>query len=772
MKESEKLLEEVAAQVREDFDGNRRIMSFPQFLEAFAEHPRRHARNSVQYLRDCFLYFGRDTKPLVWGEVNHFGLFDAPFDDGRDRLVGQARAQEQVFRLVDNFVREGRINKLILLHGPNGSAKSTLIETLMRALQDYSATEEGALYRFNWIFPNEKLAEGAAIGFGGYRARAVETSDLESFAFLDDEDVDAKISSDLKDHPLFLIPEEQRERMLHDYIPDSIVPSEEPDSDHARERLQGGEDQQTEDTSVPFALSEYVLRGSLSHTNRQIFDALLTAYRGDYRKVLRHVQVERFFISRRYRTGAVTVEPQMRVDAGLRQLTVDRSLKALPVSLQNQTIFEPFGDLVDGNRGLIEYDDLFKRHPDYNKYLLATSEKARVSLENRIVHLDAVLMATANEDYLDAFKQSADYASFKGRVELVRVPYLLDYTVEELIYSEQIKSINFIKRIAPHTTFVAALWAVLTRLKRPDANDYDSSIRDIVAKLTPLEKADLYARGKVPSNIGPERARELKAVVPDMMEEGKETAEYEGRHGASPREMKMILLNASQNDKYPTLSPLAVFEELRDLVKDPSVFPFLQMKSDGAYHRHDDFIDVVRERYLDMIDVEIRSAMGLVDEDQYEDLFTRYMDHVSQWLKNEKVYNEITGKYQDPDEELMDEIEDTITIEEDPEDFRRSLISAIAAYSIDHPGESVDYRKIFPTIFEALQEAFFGERQRQIRRIEENLLTYFEGDEESLSSSERESVETTLTNLKERYGYCDDSAREAVAFLLSNRYKD
>ncbi len=772
MNQNESIVEQLATQVREDYEANRRILSMTQFLEAFEDDPRLHARNSVQYLRDCFLYFGRETKPLVWGEVTHYGLFDAPFANGRDRLIGQSRAQERVYRLIDNFVREGKVNKLILLHGPNGSAKSTLIKTLLRALEAYSKTEEGALYRFNWIFPNEKLASGGSIGFEGYRARTVEDTSLESFAFLDDEDVDAKIASDLKDHPLFLIPREQRHRLLTDAIPNCIIPSEEPNGDEARQRLEAGDGDHSNSQRRPFTLSDYILHGDLSHTNRQIFDALLTAYRGDFRKVLRHVQVERFFISRRYRTAAVTVEPQMQVDANLRQLTVDRSLNSLPVSLQNQTLVEPFGDLIDGNRGLIEYDDLFKRHPDQNKYLLATSEKARVSLQHRIVHLDAILMGTANEDYLDAYKQSADYSSFKGRVELVRVPYLLDYTVEELIYREQLKSIHFIKRVAPHTTMVAALWAVLTRLKRPDSTDYEASIRDVVANLSPLEKADLYARGKVPSNIGPERARELKAVVPDMMEEGAETAQYEGRHGASAREMKVILLNASQNDRFPTLSPLAVFEELEDLVKDPSVFPFLQMKADGAYHRHGDFIDVVRERYLDIIDVEIRSAMGLVDESQYEDLFERYMDHVSQSLKGEKVYNRITGAYEDPDEELMADIEATITIEEDPEDFRRNLISSIAAYTIDNPTEDVNYRKIFPTIFEALQEAFFQKRQRQIQRIEENLLTYFEGDEDTLSASELESVERTLTNLKERYNYCDESAREAVAFLLSKRYKE
>lgn len=768
MNESRQILESLASDVRKDFEANRRIMSFQEFMDTFFEHPRRHARNSAQYIRDCFLFYGRETKPLVWGEVSHFGLFDTPFDAGCNRLVGQARAQERVFRLLENFVREGRINKLILLHGPNGSAKSTLVDTMMRAMEDYSSTEEGALYRFNWLFPNEKLAEGTSIGFGGYRARTVEKNELTTFAFLDDEDIDAKIASDLKDHPLLLIPQKRREQLLKESIGELIIPSEGENIDDARERLEKNE----EGKATPFTLSEYILRGDLSHTNRQIFDALLTAYRGDFQKVMRHVQVERFFISRRYRRGAVTVEPQMRVDAGLRQLTVDRSLSALPVSLQNQTIFEPFGDLVDASRGMIEYDDIFKRHPDFNKYLLATSEKASVSMDNRILHLDEVLMATANEDYLDAYKQTADYSSFKGRVELVRVPYLLDYTVEELIYREQLKSVNFIKRIAPHTTFVAALWAVLTRLKRPQANEYGPSIRDVVAQLSPLEKADLYARGKVPNNIGPERARELKAVIPEMMEEGAGSAQYEGRYGASPREMKMILLNASQNDRYPTLSPLAVFDELAHLVKDPSVFPFLQMKPDGPYYRHGDFIEVVRERYLDIIDMEIRSAMGLVEENQYEDLFARYMEHVSQWLKGEKVYHKITGTYEKPDEDLMREVEETITIEEEPTEFRRSLISSIAAFTIDHPGEKVDYLRIFPTIFEALQEAFFSERQKQIRRIKENLLVYFEGDEESLTRSEKVTVETTLNNLKKRYGYCDESAREAVAFLLSNRYKE
>lgn len=744
-KKTEEAIDNLASAVKKDFEGLRPILSFGEFFALFRETPERHARSSVQYIRDCFEYFGRETVDAVWGEVTRYKLFDVEFDEKRDRLVGHERVQHQVFRLLENFVREGRINKLILLHGPNGSAKSTFVETVMRAMESYSESEDGALYRFNWVFPNERLASGSSIGFSGFSARTVEESDLESFAYLEEDQIDAKIRSDLNDHPLLLVPRERREEILKD-------------------ALAGGDEAS--------ALSDYIRYGDLSHTSRQIFDALMAAYRGDITKVLKHVQVERFYISRRYRVGAITVEPQMRVDASLRQLTVDRSLSALPSSLQNQTLFEPYGDLVDANRGIIEYDDLFKRHPDLNKYLLATSEKARVALETQILHLDMVLMATANEDYLDAYKQTPDYSSFKGRVELVRVPYLLDYAVEETIYRDQLETVAHIDHMAPHTTYVAALWAVLTRLKRPQSDRYAKSLRDVIARLSPLEKADLYALGRVPENVAPDSARELLSVVPDLMEEGEGTSDYEGRQGASPREMKMIILNASQNDSYDYLSPLAVFEELEELVKDASVFPFLQMKGDGDYYRHDNFINTVRERWLDIVDQEVLDAMGLIEEDQYATLFTRYVDHVSQSIKGEKVYNKVTGKYEDPDEKFMSETEELIGVdEEDPEEFRNSIISSIAAYSIDNPGEKVDYTRVFSNLFTSMRKSFFEERHKTTRRILEDLLDYFE-DDSNLTQAEKEAVETTLGNLTEKYGYREDSAREAVAFLHSNRYKD
>src|SRR5437868_6265134 len=72
----------------------------------------------------------------------------------------------EIDRILCNFGREGRPNKLILLHGPNGSSKSTIALCLMRALEHYSTLDAGALYRFHWVFPSAKTIK-SKIGFGG-----------------------------------------------------------------------------------------------------------------------------------------------------------------------------------------------------------------------------------------------------------------------------------------------------------------------------------------------------------------------------------------------------------------------------------------------------------------------------------------------------------------------------------------------------------------------------------------------------------------------------
>ncbi len=407
---SSQLFDSLVADVRKTFFEDRTIMSYQEYFNLVVDAPRRHLRSSAQYLIDMFDHFGREEIDRPTGKVTRFKLFDAPFAGGDGRVSGQELVQEALYRIIANFAREGRVNKLILMHGPNGSAKSSLVRCMMAGMEAYSRLPEGAIYSFNWIFPSERLGDGK-IGFSTLRQVPAEARD--SYAYLPAESVDARVPCEMHDHPLFLITQELRRDLLTQLVPGG--------SD-----TEGGE-------SLDYSMStvnDYLRSGDLCYKCRRIFDALLTSYDGDIQKVLNHIQIERFYISRRYRRGAATIEPQMSVDARTQQVTSDRSLTSLPKALQHTSLFEPAGPLVDANRGLLEFSDLLKRPVEAFKYLLATVETATVSMDSFVLHLDMVFMASTNETYLDVFKEHPDFPSFKGRIELVKVPFLLSYDDE------------------------------------------------------------------------------------------------------------------------------------------------------------------------------------------------------------------------------------------------------------------------------------------------------------------------------------------------------
>jgi serine protein kinase len=739
-------LTHTAGELRESFARNRRVMSFGEYFSLFGADSGRQVRSAAQYVRDVFDHFGTEGVHTPRGSMTRFRLFDCPWDAGKDALAGQEEVQAAVYRLVSNFAREGRTNRLILLHGPNGSAKSTFVASLQRAMEHYSTLDEGALYRFNWIFPSQKLTKGG-IGFGGGGNFEPSAGAPETFAYLEDEFIEAKIVDEMRDHPILLVPRAKRRELIEQRLGAEI--------------------------KAGFRPADYLLRGDLSHRNRQIFEALLSSYHGDLAKVLRHVQVERFFVSRRYRQAAATVEPQLAVDARSRQLTMDRSLASLPPALQSLTLYEYQGELVDGNRGVIDFADLLKRPLESYKYLLGTVEQGRVSLDVASLELDTIFIGSSNEGYLSAFKEVPEFQSFKGRMELVRVPYLLDYKVEQKIYDAQIRAAHAEsgKHVAPHVSWVTALWAVLTRMKKPLGEKYGKALTEVVGRLGPLEKALLYAENATPDGLTTEQHRELVAGIERIARESDSYPNYEGRTGASPREMKLLIMNAAQSPKFACLSPFAIFDELEDLVRGVTVYDFLKQEPlPGGFHENKKFIFQVRDKLIDLIDEEVRTSMGLAEERRYIDQFERYVAHVSYWVKREKVPNPITGRDEDPDEEMMGGIERILEVSNRREEFRREIISRIGAWSIDHPRQKPDYEAIFPRPIAELRESFFGDRKKQVRKINDDLLILLTDGPAKMQPEAAAAAQTTLTMMKARFGYCDNCAKDAVLALIRKRY--
>src|SRR6187431_245583 len=123
-------LGEISAEIQEAYDKERRLLSFDEYLEVFQENPGRQLRDAATYLRDMLEHYGTVPSARPWGNETRYRVFEQTFlnDDEAEReaLVGHEEVQGELHRAIGNFTQEGRANRVVLLHGPNGSAKSTI----------------------------------------------------------------------------------------------------------------------------------------------------------------------------------------------------------------------------------------------------------------------------------------------------------------------------------------------------------------------------------------------------------------------------------------------------------------------------------------------------------------------------------------------------------------------------------------------------------------------------------------------------------------------
>jgi serine protein kinase len=571
-----KFLDEVKASGLREFAQKKLILSFREFLELFAADPVRLSRSAPQYLADVFEHFGSDRVPGIGGRpTRRHRVFDAAFDAGQRPVFGQEVVGQDIAARVRSFAQAGKANRLILIHGPNGSSKTSLVDCIFRAMEHYSHQEDGALYSFNWVFVDREDSSGR---MGFERTAAVDKG--ESLAHIDGKEISCRIPCEMRDNPIFLVPPSERAHFL-----DGL----------------GAE--LTDKHAAGHLASDALRRGAVCPKCRQIYDTLLAAYGGDWQRVMRHVQVERFFVSLRYREGAVSIQPQGVIDAGVEAYMPERG-PGLPTVLQGLQIFAPSGDLIDANRGMVEYSDVLKRHMEANKYLLHTAERGTASLPRYEAYLDLVMVATANEQQLTAFKAHPDFNSFRGRLELVPCPYLLEYRKEARIYADFLSRTVRDKHVAPHVAECAALWAVLTRLRQPDGDRFEGPLAAAVRKLKPIDKARLYDSGRLPTGLEERERRELSGAVAELPGqfrervvefEGQVWAAYEGAFGASPREMQLVLADAAAGQG--CLTPLRLLAQIEELVKQTTTYDFLRLDAEGDYLKPAEFIETVREDY-------------------------------------------------------------------------------------------------------------------------------------------------------------------------------
>ena len=191
-----------------------------------------------------------------------------------------------------------------------------------------------------------------------------------------------------------------------------------------------------------------------------------------------------------------------------------------------------------------------------------------------------------------------------------------------------------------------------------------------------------------------------------------------------------------------------------------------------GYHDHEEFVRVVEARVPRPVDDEVRDSMGLVSEGQYRELFERYVQHVSHWVKGEKMRNRVTGEMERPDEKRMAEME----AHRHAAGARTRASSAAGSSRRSAPTSSTTRTRrwttprIFPDLFRRLRDHFFEERKRVLRRNTENMLKYLSDERGTLSLARAAAGGADARHDARALRVLRACAKDAILFLMRKRY--
>lgn len=402
--------------------------SFDDYIAIVKDDPK-VTRNAYQRLYDMIIEAGTNEyidfkKPMI-----HYTFFDDPVNDGADGIFGM---DISIMKLV-NVLRSaalgyGTEKRVILLHGPVGSAKSTICRLIKQGLERYSKSEAGRLFTFEWVDNNNTGVLGEGV---------------------------TRYQSPMNEEPLLLIPEDMRDEFFA--------------------QLNKG---LTGDHRVE-------VKGELSPPCRYIFNAYLDLYDGDITKVLEHVRVKRLLISEQDRVGIGTFQPKDEKNQDSTELTGDINYRKIAQygSDSDPRAFNFDGEFCVANRGLIEFVEVLKLDVAFLYDLLGASQEHRIKPKKFAqTHIDEVIIGHTNEPEYKRLQNNEFMEALRDRTVKIDIPYITKLKEEVKIYKKDfnVRKIRGIS-IAPHTIEMAAMWALLTRLEVPKK-----------ANLSRLQKLKLY----------------------------------------------------------------------------------------------------------------------------------------------------------------------------------------------------------------------------------------------------------------------------------------
>ena len=374
------------------------------------------------------------------------------------------------------------------------------------------------------------------------------------------------------------------------------------------------------------------------------------------------------------------------------------------------------GALNVGNRGMVEFIEVFKNETEYLHGMITATQEKVIPAPGRhgMVYVDTVIVAHSNEAEWQKFKADHTNEAILDRIVVVKVPYNLRLSEEVKIYQKIIRNSDFRAHVAPHTLEIASMFAILSRLE-------------------PTAKCDLMTKLKLYN--GEEVVEKGKTKKIDV-QELREDAKREGMSGISTRFIMKALDNAlSDNVDGNCINPINVREALINMVKEADL-------PDDTRKQYLEFLqDMLHKEYLEMLEKEITKAFVYSYQEQAESLFQNYLDHAEAYVNKTKVKDRNTKEELQPDEGFLKSIEEQIAIIGSAADgFRQEVIAYLWAAS--RRGERITYRS-----YEPLKEAIEKKLMTSVRDISRIITKARTRDEEQTGEVQRDGEEPARQRL-------------------------
>jgi serine protein kinase len=398
-------------------------------------------------------------------------------------------------------------------------------------------------------------------------------------------------------------------------------------------------------------------------------------------------------------------------------------------------VLELNGALNVGNRGLVEFIEVFKNETEYLHAMITATQEKVIPAPGRhgMVYVDTCILAHSNEAEWQKFKADHTNEAILDRIVVIKVPYNLRLSEEVKIYQKIIRNSDFRAHVAPHTLELASMFAILSRLE-------PTSKCDLMTKLRLYNGEEVVEKG-----------RTKKIDVQEL----KEDTKREGMNGISTRFIMKALDNAlSDNVSGNCINPINVREALISMAKYADL-------ADDTRKQYLEFLqDTLHKEYLDLLEKEITRAFVYSYSEQAEALFQNYLDHAESYVNKTKVRDRNTKEELPPDEGFLKSIEEQIAIiGSAAEGFRQEVIAYLWATS--RRGEKVSYRS-----YEPLKEAIEKKLMTSVRDISRIITKARTRDEE-----QAEKYGAMVRNLLEN-GYCESCVDVVLKYAANNLWKD